>query len=164
MVQIVGQDSSFTWVGTFALVLLPGAVLGGLLGWTEHLRRTGGLAGTRQQWLVASPVLLAAGLCDPAIFRLLLTTGEGGGALGVVLIGLTGGYALSRRGPRSARIVSGLVAMLLSVGCGLIAVGRAPLITAEGAWIAVQVISLMAVLCIACSIPHRTSLPLTAGP
>ena len=164
MVQVAGQDSSFTWVGTFALILLPGAVVGALLGWAEHLRRTGGLAGTRQRWLVASPVLLAVALFDPAIFRALLATGQGGGALGVVLIGLTGGYALSRRGPRGARIVSGLVAVLLSVGCGLVAVGHAPLTTAHGAWVAVQVMSLMAVLCVACSIPHRTSPALTAGP
>jgi hypothetical protein len=128
-----------------------------LLGWAEHLRRIGELRAVRQRWLIASPVALAAASLDPAIFRALITTGLGGGALGVVCLGLTGGYALSRRGPLVARIASGLVALLLMVAPASIRAEDAPVSAAHGAWIAIQVTSLLAILCIACSIPHRTS-------
>ncbi|UUZ61534.1 hypothetical protein [Nocardioides sp. B-3] len=75
MIEIAGEESSFHWLGTFALLLLPGAAVGGLLGWAAHLRLVGDLAGRRQRWLMASPVLLAAALLDPGIFRLLITNG-----------------------------------------------------------------------------------------
>lgn len=157
MTQVAGTGTTFTWVGTFLLILIPGALLGALLGWAEHLRRTGGLRGRRQRWLVLSPLMLAAALLDPSILRALVTTGEGGGALGVVIIGLTGGHALSGRGARWARVTSGLVAFVLIAGCSLVATENAPLTTAHGAWVAVQVTSLLLVLCLACSIPRRTT-------
>ena len=157
MVQIAGQESSFSWLGTFALILLPGTVVGGLLGWAEYLRRTHGLRGRRRRWLVASPLLLAAAVVDPQIFQALITTGEGGGALGVVSIGLLGGYALANRGRLWPRIVSGVLALLFIVATASIGAAQAPLTTAHGAWVAVQVVSLLVVLCVACSIPHRTS-------
>jgi hypothetical protein len=108
MVQIAGNESTFSWLGTFALILLPGIVVGALLGWAEYLRRTRALWGRRQRWLVASPLLLASALLDPKIFQALITSGTGGGALGVVIIGLPGGYALSHRGRLWSRMVSGL--------------------------------------------------------
>jgi hypothetical protein len=157
MVQIAGKDSSFSWLGTFALILLPGAVVGALLGWAEYLRRTQRLWGRRQRWLVASPLLLAGALLDPEIFHALITTGAGGGAIGVVMIGLLGGYALARRGPRWSRIVAGLLALIFIIGASQIGAEQAPLSTAHGAWVAVQVVSLLVVLCMACSIPHRTA-------
>ncbi|MDQ3464393.1 MAG: hypothetical protein M3500_06775, partial [Actinomycetota bacterium] len=42
MAQIVQEDSSVSWSGTFGYILLPGLLTGLLLGWAEHLRRTGG--------------------------------------------------------------------------------------------------------------------------
>jgi hypothetical protein len=53
--------------------------------------------------------------------------------------------------------ISGLVVALLNVACGSIAAESAPLTTPHGAWIATQVVSLLGVLCVACSIPYRTS-------
>ncbi len=156
MIQVAGSDTKFTWTGTFLLILLPGALVGALLGWAEHLRRTEGLRGRRQRWLVVSPLLLAVALFDPSILRALVTTGEGGGALGVVVIGLTGGHALSGRGARWSRVVSGSVAVVFIAGCSLVAAQGSPLTTAHGAWVAVQVASLLLVLCLACSIPRRT--------
>lgn len=157
MVQIAGQGSSFSWLGTFALILLPGTLVGALFGWAEYLRRTQRLRGKQRRWLVVSPLLLAVAVLDPKIFQALITTGEGGGALGVVSIGLLGGYALSRRGWRWLRISSGLLAVVFIGGCAAIGAAEAPLTTARGAWVAIQVVSLLAVLCVACSIPHRTS-------
>jgi hypothetical protein len=43
--QIVGAESSVFWAGTFGWILLPGVVAGLLLGWAEHVRRTGVGAG-----------------------------------------------------------------------------------------------------------------------
>jgi hypothetical protein len=156
MIQIAGDESTFRWYGTFLLILLPGAALGALLGWAGHLQQTGKLGRRRQLWLMASPVLLAAALLDPRIFELLITNGMGGGALGVVIIGMTGGYALSGRGSRTTTYISGLVALLLIVACGSIPAENAPLTTPHGAWTATQVLSLLGVLCVACSIPYRT--------
>jgi MFS family permease len=156
MIQIAGDESTFRWYGTFLLILLPGAGLGALLGWARHLQQTRRLSGRRRRWLIASPLLLAAALLDPRIFNLLITNGMGGGALGVVIIGITGGYALSGRGPRTARSISGLVATLLILACGSIPAANAALTTPHGAWVTTQVVSLLGVLCVACSIPYRT--------
>jgi hypothetical protein len=46
MADVAGADSGVEWYGTFVQVLLPGTVVAGLLGWAEHLRRTGG----RRRW------------------------------------------------------------------------------------------------------------------
>jgi len=77
MIQIAGDESSFNWLGTFGLILLPGAVLGALLGWAADLQLNGNLSPTRQRWLMASPLVLAAALFDPRIFHLLITNGQG---------------------------------------------------------------------------------------
>ena len=113
--------------------------------------------GFRQRWLMASPFVLAAALLDPRIFQLLITNGQGGGALAVVVIGVTGAYALSGRGSRTCATISGLVALLLIVACGSVAADSTPLTTPHGAWIATQAVSLLGVLCVACSIPYRTT-------
>ena len=103
MAQVAGAESGVSWGGTFGWILLPGVVTGLLLGWAEYLRRTGGRRGWR--WLALSPLLFASvllpGLLDPAT---MFQGGIGGGAIGVPLYGMAGGYALSGRGPRLARI------------------------------------------------------------
>jgi hypothetical protein len=88
---------------------------------------------------------------------------HGGGAIGVPLYGMLGGYALSGRGPRWARILSGAVALtaipvwVLTVtsfaGPGL------AVDTPRGAWVAVYYWSFLAVLLLACAIPHRAVTP-----
>lgn len=48
MTEVAGPESTVTWVGTMALILAPGVMVGGLLGWAEHLRRSGGPRGWRR--------------------------------------------------------------------------------------------------------------------
>ncbi|WP_308466391.1 hypothetical protein [Rathayibacter soli] len=158
MVELAGQTSTFSWWGTFGTILFPGAIAGGLLGWAEALRRTGGRRGWR--WLALAPLAFAVApqLLPDAIVHL-FTQGLGGGAIAVPLMGIGGGYALSRRGPLWARLVCGivsatLVAILALTGPGI---GGASLALTEprGAWVAVLATSFVVVLALASSIPHR---------
>lgn len=157
MVGLAGGASRFEWVGTFAQILLPGVVIGGLLGWAEWLRRTGGRRGWR--WLALSPLLFAiAPLLSPGALWTLLTTGIGGGPVGVSLMGIAGGFALSRRGPRWARIVVGILALALAAGAvaAALVIGTIP---ARSAWAAVLVAALAVLFALACSIPFRAVIP-----
>lgn len=98
MAQVAGWDHDVTWLGAFVWILVPGVITGCLFGWAEHLRRAGGRRGWR--WLALAPLLFAGvlvpGLFDPGTF---LQGGVGGGAIGVPLYAMAGGYALSGRGP-----------------------------------------------------------------
>jgi len=157
MSQVVGADSEVSWSGTFLWILLPGVLCGGLLGWAEFLRRTGG---RRRWWLVFSPLLFAAvlvpGLLDPAHF---MEGGIGGGAIGVPAIGIIGGYALSGRGRRWTRGIAAIVVLAGFVVWALTATSVGgpsfALNTPHGAWLTLQYYSFLALLCLACSIPLR---------
>jgi hypothetical protein len=162
MAVIAGSASGVEWAGTFGWILLPGVVVGGLLGWAEHLRTTGGRRGWR--WLALAPLLFAS-----VVFRApgaLLEDGIGGGAIAVALLGMAAGYALSGRGPTWGRAISGVIALapapiwvLSSVGDPLLAVT-----SPRGAWLAVSFFSFLTVLGLGCSIPHRPlHLPDAAG-
>lgn len=155
MSQIAGSESRFTWLGTEGLVLLPGLLVGGLLGWAELQRRTG--CPRQSRWIALSPVLFAGALLDPAVFRALMTTGEGGGSLAVVVVALSGGVALARRFVTWARFLGGAVAVTLIVWMGLISSKAAPLTTAHGLWVSLWVVSLLCLVACAASIPHRCS-------
>ena len=152
MIQMAGHTSDFDWYGTFALILTPGLLVGGLIGLAEHRRRTGG---SRTRWLALSPCLFLAALADPVIFELLITQGIGGGAIGVVVFGLAGGYALSGRGRAWWRRTCGVLAVLGVVLMSVLASDTAPLETAHGLWVGLYAASLLAVLMLACAIPQR---------
>jgi hypothetical protein len=156
MVQMAGDASTFHWYGTFALVLVPGLCVGALIGLAEHRRRTRGL---RSWWLILCPCLFFAALADPAIFKGLITQGTGGGAIGVVLFGLAGGYALSGRGRAWWRRTCGAFAIVGVLLMLVLASDNAPLQTAHGAWVGLYAASLVAVLCLACAIPQRIGRP-----
>lgn len=158
MAELAGPSSGFGWGGTFGAVLLPGVVTGGLLGWAEHLRRIGGRP--RWRWLAAAPVVFAvAPMLMPGALFALVTTGLGGGAIGVALVALGGGYALSGRGPRWPRVLSAVLsgALLVGVAASVPAIGGSRLALTEprGAWVAVLATSFLVVLAAAASIPHR---------
>src|SRR3954454_3578568 len=98
MAAVAGVESGVEWGLTFGYILLPGAVIGALLGWAEFLRRHRDGPGRRR--LAYTPLLFAAvlvpGLLHPESF---LEGGIGGGAIGVPVIAMLGGYAISGRGP-----------------------------------------------------------------
>ena len=128
-------------------------------GWAEHLRRTGGRRGWR--WLALAPLLFTAVLFSrPLDIPSVFSDGLGGGALGIPLIALAGGYAMSGRGPVTARVVSGILALapvpiwILTVtsfaGPGL------AVTTPRGAWVALYLWTFLSLLMAASSIPHRS--------
>ena len=41
MQQLAGADSTFTFAGTFGVIIPAGTVVGALLGWAEYQRRAG---------------------------------------------------------------------------------------------------------------------------
>jgi len=156
MIHLAGDESGFHWFGTFALVLVPGLFVGALIGLAEHRRRTGG---RRSRWLVLAPCLFLAALADPTIFKQLITQGIGGGAIGVVLFGLAGGYALSGRGRAWWRRTCGVFAVVGVLFMMVLASDNAPLETAHGLWVGLYASSLLALLCLASAVPQRIGRP-----
>ncbi len=161
MAQIVQEDSSVSWSGTFGYILLPGLLIGLLLGWAEHLRNTGGRRGWR--WLALSPVLFAAVVFSEGPLGVLgiFEDGLGGGAIGVPLYAMAGGYAISGRGPRWGRLVCGALALtvipiwVLTVES--FAGADLAVTTPRGLWVALYYYSFLALLMIAAAIPHRSA-------
>jgi hypothetical protein len=167
MSEVAGADTGATWMGTFGWILAPGAVIGALLGWAEHLRRTGGRRGWR--WLALSPLLFASvlvpGLIDPSS---MFEGGVGGGAIGVPVLGMLGGYALSGRGRLWGRVLCGALSLSAIPVWALVAdnVGGTGLGigTPRGAWAALLYYALLAVLALGSAIPHRPIADVKAVP
>lgn len=114
-----GDRPNFTWLGTFGAILLPAALMGAMLGWAASVAET--TDSKRWRWEILSPLLL---VLAPAVLMAdfiptLLATGLGGGAIGVALIGLLGGYGLSGIGASWLRWVSGLLALILTLASGI---------------------------------------------
>lgn len=161
MAQIAQGDSNVSWSGTFGYILLPGLLIGLLLGWAEHLRNTGGRHGWR--WLALTPLLFAAVVLSegPQGVLKIFENGIGGGAIGVPLYAMAGGYAISGRGPRWGRLACGALALTVipiwamtveSFGGPELAVT-----TPRGLWVALYLYSFLALLTIAAAIPHRST-------
>jgi hypothetical protein len=159
MAQIVHDDSSVSWSGTFGYILLPGLVIGLLLGWAEHLRRTGGRRHWR--WLALTPLLFSAIVFSEGPLGVLgiFEDGLGGGAIGVPLYAMAGGYAISGRGPRGARLACGALAVtaipIWALTVESFAGADLGVTTPRGLWVAVYYYSFLAVFMIAAAIPHR---------
>ena len=165
MAQVAGFESNVTWSLTFGWLLVPGVVVGALLGWAEHIRRAGGRP--RWRWLALAPLAYAGLLfSDPTDILGIFEDGLGAGAIAVPLIGMAGGHAISGRGPLWARLATGLVAVAPVPIWALTASSIGPhlaLDTPRGAWVAVYHWSFLAVLYVACAIPHRPVVPAASG-
>ena len=111
----LGDRPQLTWSGSFGAILLPAAVVGALVGAATYAAETS--EGKRWRWVILAPLLLAvtAAVSTENFFTRLLTSGIGGGAIGVALIGVLGGYAVSGFGSRWLRWVSGALAALFTV-------------------------------------------------
>lgn len=159
----ISERPHVDWVGTFVLILMPGAVCGALLGIAEARRRAG--AGRGLGWFALAPVVFAvAALSPPGALWTFLTTGLGGGAVAVALVAVGGGFALGQRGPRWARALVGALALALLGGItGTVwFVGGLPIGEPLGWWIAALVVSLLVTLALAASIPFRRPLAVPA--
>ena len=159
MAQIVHEDSSVSWSGTLGYILFPGVLIGLLLGWAEHLRRTGGRRGWR--WLALSPLLFAAILFSEGPLGVLgiFEDGLGGGAIGVPLYAMAGGYAISGRGPRWGRLACAALALTVipiwALTVESFAGADLAVTTARGLWVACYYYSFLALFMVAAAIPHR---------
>lgn len=111
----LGETPQTTWQGTFGGVLLPSAVVGALIGRSLFTAKTSEQKGWR--WVILSPLLFILGpwVTQKNFISTLLKTGMGGGAVGVTIIGMFGGYALSGFGPKWTRQVAALLALLFLV-------------------------------------------------
>ena len=167
MAELAGYESQVSWYGTFAQILLPGIVTGMLLGWAEHIRRTG--RRRRWRWLslapIAFPIFVFVSpevITDALNGQFPFAGGIGGGAIAVPLFGIAGGYALSGRGRRWARMLAVLVA-LAPIPAWTLAASRINsdlmLTTPRGAWVALLFWSAIATLALGCAIPHRPAEP-----
>jgi hypothetical protein len=160
MSELAGFASRFDWAGTFGGIVVPGVVVGALLAWAEVLRRRGGPRGWR--WLALAPLAFAiAPMLRPGAFADFLREGLGGGAIGVAVLAIAGGFAISGRGWLWARIVCGVLAAVLIVGTGVATflIGGARLAVTEprGVWAALLSGSFLVLLTLAASIPFRAT-------
>ena len=149
-----GAVPHYSWEGTFGAVILPAGIIGGVLGWAEYARRTGGRRYWRYTALAPFLFIGFAIIYTPNFFQILSNTAEGSGALWTVAVGLAGGYAFSGRGPLWARIAAGIssagTVAVFAVGTA-IRDGMQPREVFAGLTFAL----LMIVWIAACSIPHR---------
>lgn len=163
MAEIAGPDSTFGWYATFGAVLGGAGIVGGLLGWADHIRRTGG--GPHWRWLALSPLIL--GLLPLTVPGTLAALAQGIGTAGmaVALIAIGLGYAFGGRGRGWLRAVIGAIstgaAIALVAFTPLISEGRISFSDPRGAWAGTLALGSIIVLGLATSIPFRPVLPLT---
>jgi hypothetical protein len=153
MMQLAGPTSTFTFSGTFGIILPTGTLVGALLGGAEYQRRIG----RQYPLLIGAPLLLG-------ILPGLLTAGFDPAPAGLAVSAMVGGYAVSGRGPRWARIVAGVIT-LGSILAPFAAHKPYPELSATtpyGAWAATLASSLFVAAALACSIPMRKPDPIAA--
>jgi hypothetical protein len=155
MSVLAGPQSEVSWYGTFVQILLPGVLTGALLGHSAH---------SKDRRLVLAPLLFAVGaFVSPAAFSgQFFAGGVGGGAIALPLFGIAGGHALAGNGPKWTRTVAGLVALAPVPLWPLTNAAFGPdfaVTSARGAWVALFLYSLIAVLGLGCSVPLGARVP-----
>lgn len=159
MAEIAGVASTFGWYPTFVVVLGGGGIVGGLLGWADHIRRTGGRPHWR--WLALSPLIL--GLLPLTVPGALAALSQGIGTAGmaVALIAIGLGYAFGGR-RTWLRVVTGLAsggaAVALVAFTPMISEGRISFSDPRGVWAGTLALCSIIVLGLATSIPFRPAL------
>jgi hypothetical protein len=143
MRELAGPDSTFTFTGTFGVILPSGSAVGALLGLADYQRR----AGAPRRVLILSPLVL--GIVP------LVALGPDPAPIALAVLAMIGGYAVSGRGPLWARIVAGLAGI-----CSVLATFLSPkpfpdlsITNAHGAWFDTLSGSLYVTLALACAIP-----------
>jgi len=157
MAEVAGDESGVEWDLTFGYILLPGALIGALLGWAEVRRRRG----EPPRWrLVLAPFLFAAVLfSDPLHIGELFEDGIGGGTVGVPAIAVLGGSAISGRGRLWGRVVAGLlfltgftIWLLVATDVGGPSFSFS---TVHGIWVSTLYESLLVVFALGASVAQR---------
>lgn len=158
MAVLAGEASRFTWLGTFAGVLLPATLVGAALGWAEHTRRNGDT--NHRRWTAFTPLLfvVAPALVQPD-FVAQLRSGLGTGAIATALIGMLGGYAIAGRGPRWTILLARLLmaSLVAATVAGVFLAAAEPRQAApvpSGAYLALTFLAFSSLLAWACAIPH----------
>lgn len=162
MSEIAGPESTFGWYATFGALLGGAGIVGGLLGWADHIRRTGGRPHWR--WLALSPLILGLlPLTVPGTLEA-LAQGIGTAGMAVALISIGLGYAFGGRRRVWLRLVVGAIsagaAAALVALTPLISDGRISFSDPRGAWAGTLALGSIIVLGLATSIPFRPVLPL----
>jgi hypothetical protein len=145
MMVLAGPESTFTFAGTFGIIIATGMAVGALFGLAEYQHRLG----HQYPVLVATPLLLG--------IVALAATGDGTTQFGLAVSAMIGGFALSGRGPIWARIVAGVIA-LAEIAVPFLAPKPLPnlsVTTPYGLWFATLASSLGLVLTFASAIPMR---------
>lgn len=154
MVDLAGDDSSFTWTGTFVCLLLPSGVVGSLLGRAVDLRRTG----TAPRWLKFSPLLLPLPpLAMPGAVGHLLRTGEGSASMIMVSLAMLGGASLAGGQRIWIRLFYG------AFGFAPVPLMLSSARTPHEAWAATLIAALYLLLALACALPLGVHQPVGAG-
>lgn len=131
MAQLAGFESEFHWFATFGFILVPGTAMGAVLGWAFARRIEGMRRGSAV--LALAPFVMAA---DPSTIPLL------GAFVGA-------GFLFSGRSRRWVRLLAGIPSLLLLVGAPVAVAIIVGVTTAHGAWLVLQLASLLAVPAIA---------------
>jgi peptidoglycan/LPS O-acetylase OafA/YrhL len=163
MAEVAGAESQVEWVNTWGFILLPGMLIGALLGLAEYIRRSGG----RPRWhlLALSPLLFAAilvaGLIEDPTH--MFEGGIGAGAIAIPVLVMIGGHAMSGRGSLWIRVPAGMVgaATLVVWPLTATAVGGPSfaLTTPQGLWATVLYDALLLTFALAASVPQREPIP-----
>lgn len=158
MAELNSALSTVTWGGTFVGILLPGVLAGAALGAATAIEPLG-RGRTALRWCAAAPLaFMVFPMLLPGMLVALLTTGFGGGSVGVALAGVAGGYAVGgrRTGGRIACAVVWLT-VIGGVTASVAPVGGSELAATEprGVWVMLLAGSLLVLLGLAASIPFR---------